>query len=240
MSVDSMVDRWSGDAIVAIPSISGGELINGPAIRFETLSQELGFLEPEGGRISCRFPVRNDGNSLLEFTVSSNCSCKVVSAEHQLLEPGSTSEIEVKYAVDSVKSSFVESLLVHSNDPARREVRLEFCGSIAGGVRASVQRIDFGVIRDSKERGRSVTVFHASGFSIEDAVWETSVPWLSFRREVVVPRLGSGVKRKSESVRFQCELSPEDLEPGAHAATASFRTSSGKSILQLPVTCFKL
>ncbi len=102
--------------------------------------------------------VKNEGTADLQITkVTTSCGCTVAQSDQQVVSPGKSTNINVRYDTEGKQADVTSKVIIKSNDPVRPEV--EF--NIKGYVKRAINKTPLGglVIRtlDTKA-GQSGTV----------------------------------------------------------------------------------
>lgn len=82
---------------ISLQSFAQEEEKNGPKIKFEEESHNFGEVK-QGEKVSHKFTFKNTGNQPLVLSnVLSSCGCTVTDWPKEPVQPGKSSEIEVKF-----------------------------------------------------------------------------------------------------------------------------------------------
>ena len=115
----------------------------------------------QGNMVAHNFIFTNEGDQELKIEkVKASCGCTAASPEKDVLKPGESTAVTVKYnsAVQSVgeKRKFV---YIFSNDPENPQIRVQFTANVIdnGGVESDAPSMsldkneyDFGVVKEGK------------------------------------------------------------------------------------------
>jgi len=132
----SLRDRWSGYVLnVAKPVLeeTGPSADNGPRLCFETLFLDKGDipLTSEGQMVQYDFVFVNRGTNDLQIrAVHKNCSCISADFPKNAIPPGKGGRIHLEYVVDARRRTFINEVLVESNDPRNPSMMLRAAGHV--------------------------------------------------------------------------------------------------------------
>jgi hypothetical protein len=105
-----------------------------PRIELSTTSFDFGDINPDEGKLTEIFFVRNSGgNTLRIVSISTSCGCTEAEVSSEEIAPGEQTELVVTYD-PSVHPGLVGRIkrvvYVQSNDPLQEEVELELVGNV--------------------------------------------------------------------------------------------------------------
>lgn len=95
-----------------------------PKIEFEKVEHDFGNVGP-GTNNLCEFRFTNTGNGTLKIQeITKTCGCTPFSLEKKEYAPGESGTLKVNYFSEQLRGQTAKHLVVHSNDPARPEIKL--------------------------------------------------------------------------------------------------------------------
>jgi hypothetical protein len=112
------------------PSLSAEELAKSPALVMERY--EVNFFKVKKG-VDVENPVsfQNKGKKNLELHyIQSNCTCVVANSDKQVLKPGETANITIKFITAGRTGSQNKAITIYSNDPRNPVQRVTITGII--------------------------------------------------------------------------------------------------------------
>ena len=137
------VNQGAKRAILIICTLAGiglaGFLLvtmnSGPDAPSAAVSEQLhdfGMAEPNS-TLKHSFEVRNEGSAGLEIKrVRIDCACGRVKAEPSTIPTGQTGLINVEYDTPNESGPFTANILIETNDPDQRFVKLQVTGTVRG------------------------------------------------------------------------------------------------------------
>ena len=114
----------------AFPVLSAEEMSKAPQLVMD--HYEVNFFKVKKG-VEVMNPVtfQNKGKKNLELRyIQSNCSCVVASSDKQVLKPGETATISIKFITEGRSGSQNKAITIYSNDPRNPVQRVTITGVI--------------------------------------------------------------------------------------------------------------
>lgn len=155
---------------VAVPAADGAGSTAGPAIRFETLTHDLGTIAA-GAKQAFSWPYRNGGLSVLEITATvPSCGCTASIAEPKSVPPGGLGALAVTYDPAGQSGDVRKTLTVVTNDPVHPRTILT--------IRAKVISADSETLPGGHPRftGQSLLMGSCAGCHAAPAEGKTGAP----------------------------------------------------------------
>lgn len=112
------------------PVLSAEEMSKAPLLVMDRY--EVNFFKVKKG-VEVMNPVtfQNKGKKNLELRyIQSNCSCVVASADKQVLKPGETATVSIKFITEGRSGSQNKAITIYSNDPRNPVQRVTITGVI--------------------------------------------------------------------------------------------------------------
>lgn len=134
------------------------ELKSQPKLALSTLHLDLGDGRPNQV-MSGEIRLKNTGSAPLEFTISTSCGCQDASPRKGTIAPGD--ELPLSLTVRLPDYSGAEKavyVVVHSNDPDRREVRCAIVARAPAPFEVNPAFIDFGRVNRDEVASLSANV----------------------------------------------------------------------------------
>jgi hypothetical protein len=152
----------------AAPADDNGrvEVVGGTTLNFGTMKQ--------GSGRSHKFVFKNVGGKpvKVEFR-SSSCKCTVGNFKEATLEPGETTDVELKWFAEKGMTDFAQTATIGTDAPGQEEIKLTIQGKIGASHAFSPSDHDFGDFLASEEhkfKGRLYS-FENSPPSFSSAEW---------------------------------------------------------------------
>jgi hypothetical protein len=144
----------------AAPVTSGS---SGPEVRVtQALAYDFGSMKTgqEGERT---WVLANSGGSDLKLTLlqKPSCGCTVASleeGEERVVRPGQTTDLTVRWKVNSAKENYHQAAVIGTNDPGVPKIDLVVKGRIYAPVGLSAQALEFGPVDSRAPHGASIVV----------------------------------------------------------------------------------
>jgi hypothetical protein len=201
-----------------------------PKIRVTNPIHEFGTVV-EGASVAHAFQIQNLGDEPLAISrVLSSCGCTVAKNSSDILQPGGSSLIEVKFNTAGFAGERKKAIRLYSNDPENPMVPLYLQGIIQPEIVVEPRRVAFkGVSKDQLD-GVSAKVVIRVAPQADSAVQIEQVRALSKRVKVV--DLGGDTKSRQIEVRLS-----SDLTIGEFRDRVLVELSGGQSqIVNVPVS----
>jgi hypothetical protein len=113
--------------LLLTPAAAAGDA---PRIVFDKTDHDFGDIAPNQEYVY-RFVFRNEGEGTLKIgNIRTTCGCTVVEPARKILEPGQSSDLEVRYRTSRQPGDPVKKIIVQTNDPGQPEVTLSVHGQI--------------------------------------------------------------------------------------------------------------
>lgn len=118
-----------------------------PDIRFSALMVDKGVVAARGEHVRFEFPFQNIGSADLSIlSVECSCSCLLVEKPSKLVPPSAKAQLSIVYQPPTRGGPFQHEILVRTNVPGRRWVRLKAAGFADTGIEVVPSRIDLGAV----------------------------------------------------------------------------------------------
>jgi len=112
------------------PALTAEELTKAPQLVMDRYEVNF-FRVKKGVEVDNPVTFRNKGKKNLELRyIQSNCTCVVTSADKQVLKPGESATISVKFLTEGRSGSQNKAITVYSNDPRNPVQRVTITGHI--------------------------------------------------------------------------------------------------------------
>ncbi len=114
------------------PSLSTEEMAKAPALAMERY--ELNFSRVnQGSEVNNSLFFVNRGKKNLEIRyIQSNCSCVIASSDKQVLKPGESGTISIRFNTEGRGGTQNKAITVYSNDPRNPVQRVTITGYVEG------------------------------------------------------------------------------------------------------------
>mgnify|MGYP003931629037 CR=1 FL=1 len=191
----------------------------GPKIEFEQEVYDFGNVGP-GTNNLCEFRFTNVGNAALKIgEITKTCGCTPFSLEKREYAPGESGTLKVKYFSEELRGQTTKSLVMHSNDPARPEIKLAIKANIMIQVDHDPKTLNLLLKKENAdcpeltltsvdERPFSITSFKSTGNCIT-ADFDPSQKATKF---VLQPRVDMEMLEKTMNGRIEIGLDHPECE----------------------------
>ena len=175
-----------------------------PKLRVSNSTHDFGVVV-EGARVNHIFKIENIGDEQLTIgRVLSSCGCTVVKSSSEVLQPGASGVIEVKFDTAGFAGERKKAIRLYSNDPEQPMVPLYLSGTIQPEIIVRPRRVAFtGVTKDQINQA-SARVRLSVAPQADSTVRIGQVRALSKRVKVV--DLGGDSKTREIEVRLSSDL----------------------------------
>lgn len=190
---------------VSVVSAAATPLARDYAPRVEVRNPHVNFGERMDTEIaSCTYVISNRGNLSLRLgSIHSSCGCTDIRLPSQVIAPGNSVEMEVDVDLRGRSGVFTGELLIETNDPRQRELRLSFQAMVASSIEISPRHVFFRALgREDTATISSTVRFKDEPTSIGsvlsradfiDVEFDEVEPGREYRIDVsTVPPLGEG------------------------------------------------
>ena len=190
-------------------------------IKFEQESYDFGEADV-GEFIEHIFKFKNVGRTDLKIkTVQAPCRCTATLLSKDVIQPGGTGQIKIKYKTPNTRGKVSRELEVHCNDPNNPIVSLKLTGIVKVFVAYSPHQLYFASVRRGESPTRSFKIWDAGDNTLQIEKVETSSESLDV--QVSNSQLTDGLMNYVVSVR----LSPQ-LPIGELSETVTVYTNNEK------------
>jgi hypothetical protein len=125
-------------------------LMKGARIRFEEEEFDFGEVE-EGSELEHVFRYTNEGDApLIVDKVLSSCGCTGAVVAGTEVPPGGQGQIRATFRTSGLQGTVKKALLVTSNDPERKSVRISFKGRVVSEVMVDPWYLNWGEVPRSQ------------------------------------------------------------------------------------------
>jgi hypothetical protein len=122
-------------------------LLMGPEILFAETEIDFGAVEQLSVKTE-EILFLNDGDEILEILgLTTDCDCTPVLLSKKIIDPGEEGRIKVTLNTDLEAGPVEGTFLVHTNDPARPEVKIKLKGTVEPAFVFDPKMLNFGVRR---------------------------------------------------------------------------------------------
>ncbi|MFA6403043.1 MAG: DUF1573 domain-containing protein [Salinivirgaceae bacterium] len=103
---------------------------NAPKIEFENSVFDFDTI-PQGKNVDYSYKFKNTGKSdLIIRKIKPSCGCTIVSATNEIVKPGASSEIKMKFTSNGMVNRQNKSIAIITNDPTQSQVTLRVTGTV--------------------------------------------------------------------------------------------------------------
>ncbi len=104
---------------------------DGARIVFDNDHHDFGNISENGGKVSCEFTFRNEGNApLVIVSATVSCGCTKPEFPKRPVEPGAESSIKVTYNPKGRPGEFSKVVKVKTNAPDAEFIKLRISGVV--------------------------------------------------------------------------------------------------------------
>ena len=163
-----------------------------PKIEFDNKSHDFGTINQYTANDHI-FKFKNTGTATLKIeSVHPSCGCTAAVLSDSSIEPGKTGEIKSTFNSGDFSGEVHKTIDVATNDPANKQVRLDFKANILANLVCTPMRLDFGDIGGSDQAPQtlSVKLFSPSGKKFTVVAAKPSVDYIV--SEIAAPEKDNG------------------------------------------------
>ena len=111
---------------------------------WERTTHDFGKVRDEEKTLTTHIKVVNTGDSALMITrVQSNCGCTVADYTHELMQPGDTGMVTIRYSTRNIPGAFEKKVWVYTNGNPRKST-LTVKGSVIGSPETVADHYPYG------------------------------------------------------------------------------------------------